>query len=141
MQTILYKTIITSLLLLYSLALFSRVIPEDLLRGKVVDADTNEPLIGVNVVIKGTTKGTITDTEGKFQIDINGETATLVFSYIGYIQLEKQVSVEKEVTIALSPSVNALNEVLVIGYGTQKEKDITGAVSYMKGEDLEDMAV
>ncbi len=141
MRTILYKTIITSILFLYSLVLFSRGVPEDIVRGKVIDAGTNEPLIGVNVVIKGTTKGTITDSNGNFQVEVDGESATLVFSYIGYIQVEKQVSAGEELIIELSPSVSTLSEVLVIGYGTQKEKDITGAVSYMKEEDLEDMAV
>ena len=100
--------------------------------GKVVD-DTGEPLPGVNVYVKGTTRGTITRVDGTYEIDVD-EGTTLVFSYIGYIHQEIKVVGRKVINITLLPETSDLEEVVVTGYGTQKKKLTTGANLNVKGD-------
>lgn len=102
--------------------------------GKVVDIQ-NEPIIGVSVLEKGTTNGTITDFDGNYQISVR-QGATLVFSYIGYITQEKTVSANT-LDVTMDEDMQALDEVVVIGYGVQRKSSLTGAVSSVKSEDLE----
>ena len=102
--------------------------------GKVVDIQ-NEPMIGVSVLEKGTTNGTITDIDGNYQISVR-QGATLVFSYIGYITQEKTVSANT-LNVTMDEDMQALDEVVVIGYGVQRKSSLTGAVSSVKSEDLE----
>lgn len=102
--------------------------------GKVVDIQ-NEPMIGVSVLEKGTTNGTITDFDGNYQISVR-QGATLVFSYIGYITQEKTVSANT-LDVTMDEDMQALDEVVVIGYGVQRKSSLTGAVSSVKSEDLE----
>ncbi|WP_278020949.1 SusC/RagA family TonB-linked outer membrane protein [Flavobacterium ginsengisoli] len=99
------------------------------LDGTVVDAITNQPIIGASVNIKGTTHGVVTDTEGKFYFQTGQKFPyTLIVSYIGYKKLE--VTVEKNpVIISLREERQELDELVVVGYGTQKRKDITGSVA------------
>lgn len=96
--------------------------------------DTNgEPIIGANVMIKGTTKGVITDIDGKFSID----TATgdvLNISFIGYVSQEIKIGTSSTLKIILREDAQALDEVVVIGYGTTKRQDFTGAVSSVRLE-------
>ncbi len=94
--------------------------------GRVVDSQ-GEPLPGVNIVIKGTSKGTVTDTEGNFSLPLADSSATLEASYIGFKPVEVKAAREK--TIVMHEDMMALNEVVVVGYGTQKKSEITGAVS------------
>lgn len=94
------------------------------------------PLIGVNILIKNTDLGTVTDIDGKYQLTILNATDTLVFSYIGYHQQELPLNGRTRHTIVLEETVDVLGEVVVIGYGTQKKSDLTGAVSTVKGEEL-----
>ena len=99
------------------------------LDGKVRDAVTNVPLSGVSITIKGTTHGVLTDAEGKFYFQTGQKFPyTLIVTYIGYKKTEIVVD-GSPVTIDLKPDVQELNELVVVGYGTQKRKDITGAVS------------
>ncbi len=99
------------------------------LDGTVVDAVTNQPIIGASVTIKGTTHGVVTDTEGKFYFQTGQKFPyTLIVSYIGYKKLE--IVVEKNpVIINLKEERQELDELVVVGYGTQKRKDITGSVA------------
>ena len=106
--------------------------------GKVVD-DTGEPLPGVNVYIKGTTRGTITSIDGTYKIDVD-EGSILVFSYIGYIHQEINVVGRKVINITLLPETSDLEEVVVTGYGTQKKKLTTGANLNIKGELIQDLS-
>jgi len=106
-----------------------------LAKGKVLDADGN-PLIGVNVVIEGTMTGTVTDRNGDFQIEVPDKNTTLVFSYIGYAKQHIKYS-GKELTVMLEENVEMLDEIVVIGYGTQKKVNITGAVDVITNEQLE----
>ncbi|GAA5219968.1 TonB-dependent receptor [Membranihabitans marinus] len=103
--------------------------------GTVVD-QKGLPLIGVNVIIKGTDKGTATDFDGRFTIEDVDEQAILMVSYIGYQSKEIAVNGKTDFSITLVEDSQTLDEVVVVGYGTQKKSDLTGAVSTVKGEDL-----
>jgi TonB-linked SusC/RagA family outer membrane protein len=103
--------------------------------GKVTD-ETGAPLPGVNVVVKGTTKGTTTDTEGKYSLEVDGDNAVLVFSFIGYTSEEVVVGTQTTIDIALTPDITSLSEVVVVGYGTQSRKNLTSSITTVKTEDL-----
>ncbi len=97
--------------------------------GRVMDESKNEPLPGVNVSVKGTNRGTTTDTDGRFRLSVPDVSAVLVFSFIGYTSQEVTVGSRTGLTIQLAASDQNLNEVVVVGYGTAKKRDITGAVA------------
>lgn len=103
-------------------------------RGKVTDSQSDQPLAGVTVVIKGSTTGTLTDIDGNYSILAPSEKSILAFSFIGYISREVTVGNQKEIDIALETDVLRLEEVVVIGYGTAKKSDLTGSVVSVKAE-------
>lgn len=103
--------------------------------GQVVSDADQEPLPGVNVLVKGTTMGTVTDLDGNYQLNADGED-TLAFSFIGFVSQQVPVNNRSTVDISLSEDVETLSEVVVVGYGTQQKRDLTGAVSSLRGEDL-----
>ena len=94
------------------------------------------PIPGVNVLEKGTTNGVQTDFDGKFSMRVSGPNSVLVFSFIGFETLNKTVGQSKTLNIVLKDENSTLNEVVVIGYGTTKKKDLTGSVVSISGEDL-----
>ncbi len=100
----------------------------------VMDPKLNEPIIGANVVIKGTTNGTITDMDGKFTLTISSPNDVILISYIGYIPLEIKASDIKDSKIFLKDDTQKLEEIVVVGYGTQKKLNLTGAVAAVSGE-------
>ena len=100
----------------------------------IVKDKAGEPMIGVNVLVKGTTNGTITDFDGNFTINDVPSDATLVVSYIGY--LTQEVKSGQNLIIVLEEDNKTLDEVVVIGYGTVKRRDLTGAVASVTGEKL-----
>lgn len=104
-------------------------------KGTVLD-ENGEPLIGVSIVVKGTSTGTITDFDGKFSINLPGGSKELVVSYIGYKEQAIIVSGNAPLNIKMVPDTQALDEVVVIGYGTVKKRDLTGAVASVKSEDI-----
>ena len=104
--------------------------------GTVMDASTGETLPGVNVVIKGTRTGAITDLDGNFRLEVPGPDAVLEFRFIGYLPEEVPVGNSSDITVTLKTDVKQLEEVVVVGYGTQKKSDLTGAVSSVSGEQL-----
>jgi TonB-linked SusC/RagA family outer membrane protein len=106
-----------------------------MINGKVLD-DTNQPLIGVSVKIKGTNKGTITDVNGNYQINVDDAKAILVFNYIGFVTKEVAVGSQKVVNVTLNADQKSLSEVVVIGYGGVKKSDVTGSVSSIKSKEL-----
>ena len=105
-----------------------------IITGTVVDPN-GEAVIGANVVVKGTTNGTITDMDGKFSLEVP-EGAMLLVSYIGYGDYETKVGNQSNLSITLKENSQALDELVVVGYGTMKKKDLTGAVGAVKGDDL-----
>jgi TonB-dependent SusC/RagA subfamily outer membrane receptor len=104
------------------------------LTGVVNDAEKNEPLVGVSVVMKGTTVGTVTDENGNFSLDIPTEKGVLLFSFIGYQAQEVNIGKQTKLNIQLLPNVQALNEVVVVGYGTRKRDELSGAVTSINSE-------
>ena len=105
-------------------------------KGKVLD-ELGEPIIGANIVEKGTTNGTITDMDGNYTLSVNDmKKAILQFSFIGYNTMEEGVKGRKSVEVKLAPSVVNLGEVVAIGYGTQTRKEITGSVANVSEENF-----
>ncbi len=102
--------------------------------GTVLDA-TGMPVIGANVMVKGTTNGTITDIDGKFSLEVSKD-ATLVVSYIGFSNQEIKVGNQTNLSIALKEDSKALDELVVVGYGVQKKVNLTGAVESVKAESI-----
>ncbi|MFC4672203.1 SusC/RagA family TonB-linked outer membrane protein [Dysgonomonas termitidis] len=108
--------------------------------GGVVTDQGNEPLIGVSVVIKGTTTGTLTDTDGKYTINVPDKESVLVLSYIGYVIQEQKVGERTAIDVVLQENNKLLDEVVVVGYGVQKKINLTGAVSAVDSRKLENRA-
>jgi TonB-linked SusC/RagA family outer membrane protein len=105
--------------------------------GKITDGITGEPLAGASVIIKGTTQGIISNADGEYSISIPEPGAILVFSFIGYLDEEVIVDNQTLIDVQLVLSIESLDEIVVIGYGVQKKSDVTGAISKVKTEDLE----
>lgn len=106
------------------------------LEGTVLDATTNEPLIGVTIVVLDKASGTTTDIDGRFSIQVS-PTDELELSYVGYGSKQLAVAGEQSLTIYLQPSTNTLDEVVVVGYGTRERRDITSSVASISTEDIE----
>lgn len=106
------------------------------IQGTVTDKTTKEAIVGASVILKGTTKGIFTDLEGKFKLDVPDK-GTLVITFIGYTGSEVAINNEAYYNIALSEDAMDLEEVVVIGYGTTKKRDLTGAISSVKADKLQ----
>jgi TonB-linked SusC/RagA family outer membrane protein len=106
--------------------------------GKVLDATSQSPLLGATILQKGTSNATSTDFNGDFTIDIPAG-GTLVITYVGYIAQERSYAASSTVTINLTQDVAALDQIVVVGYGTQSIKEITGAVSVVNSETIENL--
>ncbi|WP_242203293.1 SusC/RagA family TonB-linked outer membrane protein [Aestuariivivens insulae] len=106
------------------------------IKGKVLD-EGGIPIPGVNILIKNTTKGTVTDFDGGFTMTDVASGTILSFSYIGYITKEVTVNDNTELTVVLEEDIAKLDEVVVVGYGTQRKKEVTGAVSVVDSEAIE----
>jgi TonB-linked SusC/RagA family outer membrane protein len=109
--------------------------------GVITDAKTSESIPGANILVEGTTLGTISDLKGKYSIEIPDGRVVLVFSFIGYETQKVPVTNQIHIDISLVPSVGNLDEVVVIGYGTQRKKDLTGAVSAVQIKDIASLPV
>ncbi len=113
-----------------------RTIFDYVISGTVTSED-GATLPGVNVLIKGTTTGTTTDINGFYELSVaDGIDPTLIFSFIGYLSKEVQAGGRTVIDVTLQPDIKTLEEVVVVGYGTQKRSDLTGAISSVKAEDL-----
>ncbi len=106
------------------------------IKGRVTD-NKNLPLPGVTVKVKNGKTGAITDNDGRFRIDVPDQDAILIFSFIGFITKELPVSSDGEMTVSLEQDQSKLNEVVVVGYGTQKKENLTGAVATIKSKTFE----
>lgn len=113
---------------------------ERAVRGTVKD-DKGEPLPGVSVVIKGTTRGSLTDEQGNFELAVPDQGAQLVFSFVGYVQQQVTVQNESVLQVVLLPDTKSLEEFVVVGYGTQKKSDITGAISSLSEAQIRERPV
>lgn len=108
--------------------------------GTVTD-DAGMPLVGVNILVKGTGEGTVTDLDGKFSLDLEDGREILTFSYTGFEPIEVSVNGQSTLQVTMSEFISQLNEVVVVGYSTTKKVNLTGAVSTLENEYLEDRPV
>ncbi|HBE43736.1 MAG TPA: SusC/RagA family TonB-linked outer membrane protein, partial [Bacteroidales bacterium] len=127
------KNFLMILLFLASTTVFAQRIT---VTGTVTD-EGGSPLPGTTVLVKGTTVGVTTDANGKYSVDVSSRTVTLVFSFIGFVTQEVPVENRSVVDVILEAEITGLDEVIVVGYGTQKKSDITGTVASMPKERLE----
>ncbi len=104
-------------------------------KGTVTD-ESGMGLPGVSIVVKGTSQGTTTNTEGEYSIVVPNGSALLVYSYVGYISKEEVIEKRSQINTMLSVDTKALEEVIVVGYGTQKKRDLTGAISSISAKDI-----
>jgi TonB-linked SusC/RagA family outer membrane protein len=148
---ILYRNSISfSLGILFSLAgSFSATASLDLnktgqqhpVTGTVISQEDSSALIGVNVYIKGSTKGTVTDMNGKYTLEVDGPNTIVVFSYVGYLVQEITVGESSVINVTLMPDFAKLEEIVVIGYGTQKKVNLSGAVDVITSEEISNRPV
>jgi TonB-linked SusC/RagA family outer membrane protein len=122
--------------LLLSLFIGMQANGQRMIRGTVTDATTGETLPGVNVVVKGTARGVSTDINGTFQLEVLPIDDVLHFSFVGYEDQEFTIGDQSEILVSLQPGSTMLDEFVVIGYGTLRKSDLTGAVSSLKAEDI-----
>lgn len=125
------KFLLSCFMLLMSVVAFA----QNQVTGHVADA-TGEPIIGANVTVKGTTVGTITDIDGNFTLEVASTDGTLVVSFIGYKSAEAAIKGKSPINVILQEDTETLDEVVVVGYGTQNRKSLTGAISDVKSESL-----
>ncbi|WP_185154167.1 TonB-dependent receptor [Fulvivirga sp. M361] len=104
-------------------------------RGTVTDASDGAPLPGVNILVKGTSTGTVTDFSGNFSLTVN-ESDVLVFSFVGYKPQELTVGTQSNLTISMDLDIAQLTEVVVVGYGVQTKREVTGSISKVDGQEL-----
>jgi TonB-linked SusC/RagA family outer membrane protein len=104
--------------------------------GLVTDGTTGEVLPGVTIKVEGTTLGVVTDIEGKFTLEVPSPDAVLLFSFVGYNTEKVSVSGKSEISVSLIPDMQALNEVVVVGYGVMQKRDVLGAISSVKSNDV-----
>lgn len=106
------------------------------INGRVISSEDNEGLPGVNVIVKGTSQGTVTDVAGNYSLEVPGEESILVFSSVGFTKEEVVVGNQSTIDLTLTPDLTALDEIVVIGYGTARKSDLTGSVSSIKSEEI-----
>ena len=109
--------------------------------GTVVSADDGFGLPGVNVIVKGTTNGTVTDFDGNYTLNVADLNATLVFSYIGFTTQEIPLNGQTTVNATMTEDATALDEVVLVGYGTQIKRQVTGSVQTIEAQELADLPV
>lgn len=108
-------------------------------KGQVTD-ESNEPVPGTTVIVKGTTSGTITDLDGNYSISVSNN-AVLVFSFIGFISKEIIVGNNSIINVTLNTDLSDLEEVIVVGYGTQKKSQLTGAISSVGAKEIQELPI
>ncbi len=114
---------------------------EQVITGQVTDLTNGETLPGVNILVKGTAIGTVTNVAGDYRLSVPDDAETLVFSSVGYTSEEVAVGNQTTLDLALSPDIQSLSEIVVVGYGTQDKKELTGAISSVNSEAIKDLPV
>lgn len=133
MRYYLFKKLGYGFILTFVLLLSQIVFAQKTVQGSVKDNNSN-PLPGVSVTVKGSSAGTTTDASGSFSISVPGSSSVLIISYVGFPSQEIEVGNKTTLAVALSPVAGQLNEVVVVGYGTQKRKEVTSAVATVSAE-------
>ncbi len=116
------------------------VFQERLVTGKVISADDGQGFPGVNVIVKGTTLGTVSDSNGRYSINVPSSESVLVFSSIGFASTEMTVGSQSTMDITMNADITSLSEVVVVGYGTQEKRDITASISSINAEAISKIA-
>jgi TonB-linked SusC/RagA family outer membrane protein len=101
-----------------------------------VTSEEGDPLIGVNILVENTTIGTVTDYDGRYQLEVPDDATALIFSYTGYQSVVEEIEGRTQIDVVMTPNVAILEEVVVVGYGTVKKSDLTGSVSSVRAEEL-----
>lgn len=109
-----------------------------LVSGKIND-ESGTPMPGVNIVVKNTTTGTTTDTDGRYSLQVADAKQVLVFSFIGYATVEETVNDRTQIDVTMTPSLTSLGEIVVVGYGTQRKADVTGSLVSVSSEALREV--
>lgn len=122
-------------LLLFGFAISIAFAQERTVTGKVT-SETEGPLPGVNIVLQGTTQGAMTDAQGNYKIVVPGPEAVLVFSFISYTSQTVTVGSRSTIDVVLVPAVSALGEIVVVGYGTQKKREVTSSITSVKSDEF-----
>jgi TonB-linked SusC/RagA family outer membrane protein len=122
--------------LFHSLLCTAVLAQERQVNGKVTSSEDGTPIPGVNVVVQGTTKGTTTDANGLYTIQLGPSETTLVFSFVGFAPQTVQVDSRATIDVSLETDVTTMDEIVVVGYGTQREKDLTSAITTVKTDEI-----
>ena len=109
---------------------------QNTISGTVTDGETNDALPGVNVLVKGTTTGTITDVQGQYNLSVPTDAQTLVFSSVGYTAEEVDINNRSTIDMTMMPDIQSLSEVVVVGYGTQEKLEVTAAIASLDAEEI-----
>ena len=123
------------LFLLACLFLMTGTVMAKIVKGRVIDSSDKEPIVGASIFVKSTKQGTITDIEGHFSLEIPDNVKTITVSFVGMTTREVAIT-PGEMTIELTAESQALDEVVVVAYGTQKKSSITGAITQVRNEEL-----
>ena len=129
------KTLQFSLILL--LAMTTAFAQDRTVSGTVTGAEDGTTLPGVNVLIKGTVSGAITDMDGNYKLVLTADATTLVFSFVGYKSMEVEIGARSVIDVSLVTDITELTEVVVVGYGTTLKQDLLGNIANVSGEDIE----
>ena len=111
-----------------------------LLSGRVTSAEDNGPIPGVSVVVQGTTLGTVTDMDGNFSLQVPQDTRALMFSFVGFRTQEVAIEGRTKIDVVLEVDVFSVDEVVVVGYGVQRKREVTGSISQVKGDEIATLA-
>lgn len=129
--------LILSLLSTWCLSMFFWTLQaQTTITGVITDQKDGQPMIGVSVLATGSSRGVISDLDGKYSLTVEPSDKQLKFSFIGYNSITVDINGRKEINVAMSENIGLLNEVVVVAYGTQKKSDVTGSVSSVRGSDL-----
>ena len=133
------KRLRISLLLVAILSVFRVAAQDRAVTGKVTSSDDNSPLVGVSVLVKGTTQGATTDANGAYRLSVPNTNVTLVFSYVGFNRQEVAVGNRTVLDVVLAVDASDLSEVVITGYGSQIKRDVTGNIAQVKGTEIQNM--
>jgi TonB-linked SusC/RagA family outer membrane protein len=135
------KRVLIVLILFIGLHSFAFAQDEITISGVVTDATTKESLPAVNVYVTGTNTGTMTNAEGAYELTVAADAEAITFSYIGYAKQEVSIDGGQTIDVALQPATESLEEMVVVGYGAQQRKNVTGSISSVSANDLEESSV
>nr|WKN36409.1 TonB-dependent receptor [Tunicatimonas sp. TK19036] len=120
---------------------FTDLLAQNSISGTVTDEEDGGPLPGVNVLVKGTTTGTITDVSGEYSLTVPSDASVLVFSSVGYVNQEVDINGRSTIDLAMSTDIQSLTEVVVVGYGTQEKRDVTAAIGSVSAQEIKELPV